>query len=154
MTDTSKLPQNLPDCWSLIRRLDRRVTELMARNSDHGVASKILRTKENFQVIDDVIEKSMNIPFTFDRFFDKWKGLTQEDIDELPTKIISDLKKHMKDLLIKNGIIRKVGVEGVKHLFRVNPGYNFIFRKSSELVWRSKGQDEGTFLIPKTDDSP
>lgn len=148
--DTSKFPQTLEECWKLIYRLDRENTKLKSKNSDYGVASGILRSPENFKMIDSVIEKSMNIPFTFDDFFSKWKKEVDEDIDAQPTKIVSDLKKHMKDLLIKNGIIRKVGVQGTRHLFRVNVGYGFIFRKAKELVWRAKGQDEGTFLIPTT----
>ena len=146
--DTSKYPKTIEECWKLIYRLDRDNTQLRSKNSDYGVASKILREKKNFTIIDDVIERSMNIPFTFNDFFDKWKKETDE-VSELPSKIINDLKKHMKDLLLKNGIIRKVGSHGTSHLYRVNGGYNFILRKSSELVWRANGQDEGTFLIPK-----
>lgn len=150
--DTSKYPQTLDECWKLIHRLDRENTQLRAKNSDYGVASKILREKKNFSVIDDVIERSMNIPFTFDLFFSKWFNELDEDVKDQPKKIVSDLKKHMKDLLVKNGIIRKVGVQGTSHLFRVNGGYGFVFRKAKDLVWRAKGQDEGTFLIPNSED--
>lgn len=133
----------------MIRRLDAENMELRDRHRDHGVAAELLRTPENFQAIDDVLEKSLNTPFKFSELFEKWSDIVGINKDKYATKIISDLRDHTRDLLIKNGIIRRVGGNGRSSLFRVKVNYDFILRKSKELAWRTTGQDEGTFLMPK-----
>lgn len=147
--DTSKYPQTLDACWKLIYRLDRELIQAKSKNKDYGVGVAILREPKNFQLIDSVIEKTLNVPFTFNDFFNKWLDLIGVSEDNQPKKILSDLKQYTKDLLVKNGIIRQVGGNGKSALYRAQVNYNFILRNSKELSWRTKGQDEGTFLMPK-----
>jgi hypothetical protein len=141
-------PQTLLSCWALIKRLDRELTELRAKENTYGVASELLRNPENFQKIDDVLEKLSSRPFTFSELYEEWIDLTGIDA-EMSKKVLSDLRKHFRDLLTKNGFIRKSGSAGRNALYRVQSTYNYTLRTTSELAWRASGQDEGTYLMPK-----
>jgi hypothetical protein len=120
--------------------------ELKAGRDTYGVGADLLRSPDNFRPLDEALETFAGRPFSLTDLFDVWNDMTKVAEDQ-PTKVIENLKKHVRDLLVKNGIIYKSGSQGRNNLYRIVQSYNYVLLTATELTWRKAGQDEGTYLI-------
>lgn len=144
-----KLPTTLPEAQALIIKLDRELVALKTQIASRGIPAELLRTPENFRLIDKVLEEVQYRPFSLTEVYNKWLDLTQ--LSNENQKLLTDLRQHFTYLLKLNGFIHQVGGKGRSTLWRLNQSYNFILRSTNSLKWRSLGQVEGTYLVPSSE---
>jgi hypothetical protein len=130
---------------SLVERLDRELTEIRVKDAERGVGSELIRTPENYKVINDVLTKFKKVPFKMFEIFNQWLiDSNQIDNSDYVTK---NLKHHFALLLIQNKYVVQVGGNKRSALFRVSDGYADELKNATELYFKCPStQYNGTYL--------